>query len=439
MEIARRTAETATSRPRARIVLTSHGSLGDLHPYVAIALGLKARGHEAILATGECYRKKIETLGIGFRPVRPESNWVTNPEVLRRITHPRWGLIRVLTDVFLPVLRETYDDLLAATEGADLLVAMQANYAGRMVAEIRGIRWASAIHMPIGFVSPHDPPPFPLLPSLTKPLRWLGPTFCKPVIGLAKWASRIWAGPVRRLRRDLGLPPDSVNPLSDGHAPLLHLALFSKWIADKQPDWPTQTVITGFPWFDQNGERGLPLELARFLDAGPPPIVFTLGTAISEDGAAPKFFEHSAAAAKTLGRRAILILNEPRNRPPVLPDGVVAVDYAPFSELFPRSAAIVHHGGIGTTGLAMRSGRPMLVMPVAWDQPDNADRVGRLGISRTIHRGRYTPDRVAAELRHLLEDSTYSRRAVEIGEIVRQEDGVSAACDAIEALLPRRN
>jgi UDP:flavonoid glycosyltransferase YjiC (YdhE family) len=112
--------------------------LGDLYPYFAIALGLKARGHEVIVATGECYRKKIEALGIGFRSVRPDSNWVANPDVLRRIMHQRWGLERVIREVLLPPLRETYEDLLAATRGARLLVAMRANYASRLVAEAKG-------------------------------------------------------------------------------------------------------------------------------------------------------------------------------------------------------------------------------------------------------------------------------------------------------------
>lgn len=356
MEPVALTTRARTDHRKGRIVLTTHGSLGDLHPYVAIALGLKARGHEAILATGECYRMKIEALGIGFRPVRPDSDWVTDPEVMRRIVHPRWGLVRVLREVYMSVLRETYEDMLAAAEGADLLVAMQANYASRLVAEKKGIPWASAIHMPIGFLSAYDPPPLPVFPSLSRALRFLGPAFCKPVIGLIKWASRVWAKPLYRLRDEIGLPPDTtVNPLSDGHAPLLHLALFSKWIADKQPDWPPQTIVTGFPWYDQDGEGGLPAELARFLDDGRPSIVFTLGTAIAEDAGAPVFFEHSAAAAKLLGRRAVLILKNPRNRSPALPDGVTAFDYAPFSELFPRAAASFTTAG--SARLAWRCGR----------------------------------------------------------------------------------
>ncbi len=175
-------------------------------------------------------------------------------------------------------------------------------------------------------------------------------------------------------------------------------------------------------------------ELVRFLDAGPPPIVFTLGSSAILD--AGPFFEHSAAAAKLLGRRSVLIVGQDSgNRPASLPDDVIACDYVPFSELFPRAAAIVHPGGIGTTGLAMRSGRPMLVVPCAHDQFDNAARVTRLGIARTISRRRYRPSRVAAELRHLLDNPQYSQRASEIGERVRREDGLRAACDALEELL----
>jgi UDP:flavonoid glycosyltransferase YjiC (YdhE family) len=113
----------------------------------------------------------------------------------------------------------------------------------------------------------------------------------------------------------------------------------------------------------------------------------------------------------------------------------MACDYAPFSELFPRAAVIVHAGGVGTTGLAMRSGRPMIVVPYAHDQFDNAARVTRLGLARTIPRQRYTPTRVAAELRRLLHNPMHAERTLGIGERLRQEDGVRAAYGALEELL----
>ncbi len=422
------------TNPGRRIVVTTFGSLGDLHPYLAIALGLRARGHDVVVATGNCYRDKIEALGLGFAPVRPDSDWVADPEMMRRYSHPRWGLIRV-AQWQLRSLREAYEDTLAAAAGADLLVGNLAAYAARLVAEKTGVAWASAMHIPLLFASAYDPPVLPGLPAVSKKLRCLGPNFWGPLSLFLRYGMRWLARPWHRVRKDIGLPPAAdLNPLTDGRSPRLHLALFSKRLMDKQPDWSPQTVVTGFPWYDPPGSTGLPPMLARFLDAGPRPIVFTLGTALATDPG--KFYETSARAARGLGRRAVLILMNPCNRPPSLPEGVVAFDYAPFSELLPRGAAVVHHGGIGTTGLAMRAGCPMLVMPCAWDQPDNAERAARLGVARTIPPHLYTPARVTAELHRLLDDPAYARRASAVGAQVRQEDGVRVACDALSGLLP---
>jgi len=430
VESASSTTAPHTNHTRRRILITTWGSLGDLHPYVALALGLQSRGHEAILATGECYRRKIEALGIGFRAVRPDCAWVADPVVMRRLAHPRWGMIRAV-QVPLMSLRESYEDTLAAAEGTDLLVGNMATYATGIVAEKKGLPWVSAMHSPTLFFSAYDPPLIPGFPEFSKGLRGLGPYFWGPFGRSINWVARVLARPWHLLRKEIGLPPArGFNPLTESHSPVMHLALFSKWLADKQIDWPAQTIVTGFPWFDADGDAGLPQELIRFLDDGEPPLVFTLGTAVVAD--AGQFYHHSAAAAKLLGRRAVLLAKNPRV---LLPEGVVAFDYAPFSQLFPRAAAIVHHGGIGTTGLVMRAGRPSLVMPCAWDQPDNAERAARLGIARTIARNRYDPQGVAAELRLLLENRAYSQRADEIATKVRQEDGVKAACDALESLF----
>jgi rhamnosyltransferase subunit B len=420
---------------KKRIVLTTFGSLGDLHPYLAIALGLQARGHEAVIATSAFYRQKIEGLGIGFRAVRPDHpDLNADPDLMRRIMDRRKGSECVIRELMMPVLRESYEDTLAAAEGAALLVSHMLTFTTRLVAEKKGIPWASTFLQPLGFFSVYDPPVLPPAPFLAK-LRFLGPAFHRPLFWCAKRSVRSWAEPWHRLRAEIGLPPTPESPLFEGqHSPSLVLALFSKLLADKQPDWPPQTVITGSPFHDQDGEAGMPSELVRFLDAGPPPLVFTLGSSAVLD--AGPFYEHSATAAKLISRRAVLLVGtDPRNRPASLPDGIAAFAYAPFSELFPRAAAIVHQGGIGTTAEAMRSGHPMLVMPYAHDQPDNAERVIRLGIARKISRYRYSPARVSAELRRLLGNPAYSQRASVIGEQVRGEDGARAACDALELLL----
>jgi rhamnosyltransferase subunit B len=415
---------------RRRIVIATFGSLGDLHPYLALGLGLQARGHDVALATGACYRRKVEALSLGFHAVRPDCAWVNDPETMARIAHPRWGITRAV-GMLMDGLRDSYSDMLAAVAGADLLVTNMAAYAGRLAAEKAGVAWVSVMHLPTGLFSAYDPPLIPGFPEFSRRLRFLGPRFWGPFGRSVNWAMRWLGRPWHELRREVGLPPvRGINPLTESHSTALHLALFSKLLVDKQRDWPASTLVTGFPWFDTGAE--LPAELARFLDAGSPPIVFTLGSAIAS--VAGRFYEESAAAAQLLRRRAVLILGAARNRPRSLPEGVIACDYAPYMQVFPRATAIVHHGGIGTTGLALRSGRPMLVMPCAWDQPDNAERAVRLGVARTIAPHHFSAARAAAELRRLLDDAAYSRGAAAVGAQVQQENGVRVACAALDAI-----
>ncbi len=220
--------------------------------------------------------------------------------------------------------------------------------------------------------------------------------------------------------------------------------MFSKYFASPQPDWPVKTQTTGFPFFDRGGnalggraisdphqERAA---LSRFLDAGPPPLLFTLGSsAVMEPGT---FYQESFEAARRLGMRAVLLVGlMPQDAfPQPIPVSIHIASYAPYSELMPRCAASVHQGGIGTTAQALRSGRPMIVVPWSFDQPDNAERARRLGVGRTIPRSRYTASRVVLELKKL-QKSSYAERARELGEKISAEDGITAACDAIEAGL----
>jgi UDP:flavonoid glycosyltransferase YjiC (YdhE family) len=420
-----------------RIVVAAVGSLGDLHPYLAIALGLKERGHEAIVATSACYRSKVEALGLCHRTIRPDSDCVTDPAVMGRFMDQRLGTIRCLREFIVPALADSYEDTLAAAEGADLLVSHFITYATGLVAEKLGIPWVSTLTTPSCVFSAYDPPLIPGYPQVSTLLRPLGPTFWRVTHDILERVSRPWGRPWHRLRKEVGLPPWRGNALVDRHSPDLILALFSKTLADKQVDWPPQTVVTGFPILDKGKEAVMPTELERFLDAGSPPIVFTLGITAALVGG--RFFDESVAAAKALGRRAVLVGKRHDGDLNPLPADTIASEYVPFAQLFPRAAAVVHAGGISSTGLAMRSGRPMLVVPFAHDQPDNAERMHRLGIASTIPGRRYTAARAVAALRPLLEDASYARRAAEIGAKVRDEDGVRNTCDAIESFLRGRN
>jgi UDP:flavonoid glycosyltransferase YjiC (YdhE family) len=261
----------------------------------------------------------------------------------------------------------------------------------------------------------------------------LGPLLSRLLLTPARrWARRL-CRPVEGLRRELGLPPGRNAALDDKHSPRLVLALFSPLLGRPQPDWPPHTVTTGFVFHDGEGPTArLTPQLERFLQAGPPPVVFTLGSAaVRLPGA---FYADAARAAALLRRRAVLLLGD--NPPPAgLPDGVLACAYAPFSRLFPHAAAVVHQAGVGTCAQVLRAGAPALAVPFAFDQPDNARRLERLGVGRTLARSRCSAGRLAAELRPLLERPRYAERAREAGARVRQEDGPARACDAVERLL----
>jgi rhamnosyltransferase subunit B len=214
------------------------------------------------------------------------------------------------------------------------------------------------------------------------------------------------------------------------------LALFSSVLAKPQPDWPRCTVVTGFPFYDRRdyfGETETSPDLLKFLDEGPPPIVFTLGS--SAVWVARDFYRDSIAAARALGRRALLLVGPPRNMPATLPDGVAAFEYAPYSEVLPRACGIVHQGGVGTTGQGMRSGKPVLILPHAHDQFDNAARIVRLGCGRVLPRPRYNAESAIRELRALLDNSNYADSAAAVGETVREEQGTRVAVDEIEKVL----
>src|SRR5262249_14894082 len=171
-------------------------------------LGLRARGHEVIVATGACYRERVEALGLGFRPLRPDCGWVSDAERMRPLMDLRWGLLRIGRDVVLPALRDTYEDTFAAAVGADLLVSHAlTGYSTRLVSEKTGIRWASTLIVPLGFFSACDPSVLCTMPWLSQKLRFLGRPFWGPLLWLGKRATRFLARPWYELRADLGLPP----------------------------------------------------------------------------------------------------------------------------------------------------------------------------------------------------------------------------------------
>jgi rhamnosyltransferase subunit B len=435
---------------RRKVVISTAGSLGDLNPFIALALELKARGYEPLIASQDEFRAKIQAEGIDFHALRPGVEdvkgelGIDEQTIFRKATNGSSGLPFLVRRIAMPFLRRAYEDMMSATQGASLVVTHPSAFAARLAAENRGLLWMSAVLAPFGLMSTCDPPVFSTAPGLAFLRELTGARFDAALLAMVKKVTDPWTAPFQTLRRELGLPP-VINPLFEGQfSPYATLALYSKWMGDLQPDHPVNCDITGFAFYDQppGAPSELPEGLKRFLAEGPPPLVFTLGTALVNDPG--DFYQRSLQTARLLNRRAVF-LGVDSGGPEAdsirasLPSSIFAAGYVPHSLIFPHAEAIVHHGGVGTTAQALRAGKPQLITPFAGDQPDNAMRMCRLGVARQLAPNAYIPRRAATDLAELTRDRALTVRAAEIGRSVAAENGASVAADLIEALLHERS
>jgi rhamnosyltransferase subunit B len=303
-----------------RIVLSAFGSFGDVHPYIALALELKRRGHRPVIATSEMYREKMDAAGVELHAVRPDDlPTYEEPErisaMIEKMVHPRTGMDEIFKKMILPYVRASYDDMTAAARGADLLLTHPLPFVGPVVAEKTGVPWASSILAPASLLSHYDPPVFPQLGPLNR-FTGLHPLVMRTLMRAGRWVMRDIERAVNRLRAEEGLGPSPGHPFMEAqYSPRLNLALFSKVLAGRQRDWPANTHVTGFPFYDRRdyfGETATAPELLDFLERGAPPVVFTLGSAAF--WVAKDFYTESIKAARALGRRALLLVGHANYR-----------------------------------------------------------------------------------------------------------------------------
>jgi len=357
-----------------KILVIALGSAGDVHPNVGLALALKRRGHRPVLVTSVIFAPLAKRAGIEMRSLGTEEQIyeaVRDPD----LWHPFRAFSAVARHLIVPLTREVYRVIESHGPRDTVVVAPGTAFGARIAQEKLGVPLVSAHLQPIMLRSVYDPPVFgfpDILGHLPRPLRRL---YLRAVDRYI--IDPVLAPDVNTLRVELGLPP--VRRFFDGwmHSPQLVLGLFPSWFAPPQPDWPPNVHLTGFPLYD-DGEWRPPVDgLAEFLEAGEPPIVFTAGWAHAFSA---EFFRTSVEACRAGGWRAILLSQFAEQLPPHLHENVRAFNYIPFSAVLRRAAALVHHGGIGTTAQALAAGVPQLLVPFAHDQPDNAVRVRRLGV-----------------------------------------------------------
>jgi len=407
-------------------LLTPVGSSGDVHPFIGIGRGLRSRGHDVTILTAEPFREVIARAGLRFVPTHSteEFDRVSQDPAL---WHPRRGIQRVLTAAAQGLRRE-YDQLAACYEpGRTVLAGHPLAFATRLFEEAHHAPAATIQLAPSVFRSRYQQPVhYPGYDAsgypawLTRTLWWvIDRAFIDPYIVPA----------LNRFRREMGLGPISRVFQEWLHSPQRVLGLFPEWFGPPQPDWPAQLRLTGFPLYDEADQHGVPPALEAFLRGGAPPVLFTFGSANRAAGA---LLRTGAAAAARLGQRAVLLTRHADQIPRGLPAGVHHERYVPLSLLLPRCAAIVHHGGIGTCAQGLAAGIPHVVVPLAFDQPDNAARLERLGVGRWVLPTRLTPPRLADAIAPLLSDPAVRERCRRWANAIQTADAVDAACRWLE-------
>lgn len=423
----------------ARIVLTTFGSSGDINPFIAMALELRTRGHEVVFAIERFFQPLVESLGFAVRPLTgsAETALLGHERRLYGKLTPISSVRAIVNHAILPPLRAKVEELRDICAESDVLVSAAVQLAASFAADLTGIPWASVVLTPVTLPSVH-----------TEPQPLLAPV--PPALQL--WANRVsWAfgkaamrqvfdAPVNRVRAEFGLPPRRDLAFTGNLSRTLTALAVSPAFAPPQPDWPPYVRETGFCYWDRpTGWEPSP-ELTAFLSA-PGPVVAassgSMGPVVREGFRA--FFATSIASIRRAGARALVIGAAEGTLPDPLSEGVLALDFAPFSWLYPRVAAVIHHGGIGTTAQALRAGTPALVVPWGADQYYAGAQVQRVGTGRWLQRQFYTVERGARALQALLTDPGYRARAQAIAARIARENGPATFADALEGMLAREN
>ena len=411
-----------------RVLLIPVGSAGDVHPHVGLGIALRARGHDVSVVTNQHFETVVSEAGLRLIP------WGTADQFDDITKHPDLWHREKGIQIIAAMLRLGMSDLSRiideeASRGPCTLVAHSLAFAARVAHEQHGIPLVTLHLQPSSFHSVHDAP---ILHPWLRSVNTLPLELKKLVMALVdRVADREFAPVVNELLLRHRLGPVRQITSRWWHSPQQVIGLFPEWFAPPQPDWPTQTAVTGFPLFD--GDRGghLPTGIQSFLDAGSPPIVFLPGSANRQ---ARRFFSAAVDACRQLNRRAILLSRYPEHLPSPLPSDMLHADYVPLGCLLPSAAALVHHGGIGTAAQGLAHALPQLVMPMTFDQPDNANRLERLGVARTVWPRTFRGIEVADALRELLESNQVRDRCKAHAAAIRADGPIAMTrtCELIE-------
>jgi rhamnosyltransferase subunit B len=419
----------------ARIILTTFGSTGDLNPFVALGLALRSKGHDVCFAVEANFQRQVGLLGFPVRLLTGDQREVLSPSShqIFNSDQPLTSLKLLLDRYILPTLPAKVAELREICQEADLLISVASQFAASIVAELLQIPWISVIltlaTLPSASIEAQPMRvPFPApLQRLSNRFAWfLGGMFLRQVVDK----------PVNQLRRTFQVPPRSNLMWTGNLSPRFTALAVSSALVPRPDDWPEYVQMTGFCFWDGSVDWRPPETLEAFLHGGKPVVAVTAGTvALDERALFTPYYRTSIESILACGARALVINAPETSVSSEQREDVLHVSFAPFSEVFPACAAVIHHGGIGTIAQCLRAGVPALVVPGGMDQPFNAAQVVQRKAGVWISRKRYTARRAEQALKALLSTPTYQEQARKIQAQIRQEDGAAALCAAVEQVL----
>lgn len=398
------------------------GSRGDVAPYTGLGHALSRAGHEVTLVTHGCFERLVAGSRVRFHPIPLDPRAELESARGRNLHRSATGLGKLVRVVGLAraLAGQMTDDMLAAARNSDvLLLAGSTAPLGHAIAE--GLS----------------------LPSIDVPLLPLAPTreFGPPMLGGGSWGTvgnrvaghgvslaidRVFSTAVPDVRTRLGLSRGKPRAAREGRA----LHGYSSLVVPRPRDWPPHLEVTGY-WWPYDGEAQLPADLREFLAAGPPPVFVGLGSATVPDPA--RLSAEVVRALRRAGRRAVI--QRGWGGLEASGDDVLTIGEVPHSALFPRMAAVIHHCGAGTTAAGLRAGVPAVPVPIQFDEGFWAGRLVALGVApRALPLRKFTAEALADAVRRATGDPSYGRRARDIADGLRAEDGVAPVLDAVNRL-----
>lgn len=408
-------------------VVTALGTAGDVLPFIGIAKQLQSRGHKVTLLTGEAFLLTAQQQGIEAVSI------LTQAEFDATLRDPTlWqagrGFVTAVRGFALPAMERAYRYIEQHRQSDTILLGSTLAFGARCAAEQWNIPYLSTHLAPAIFRSTIKPPYFPGLwmpswmPQYWKDFSWfmIDKLYYDPLL----------LGPINAFRKNIHLPLIKRLLQDWMHNKGATLGLFPDWFAAPQEDWVPGAALSNFPLFDGTQDAPISTDLADWVARWGAPIIFTLG---SGKVGSEEFFRQAAAACENLNHPGILLT--PNNLPfaDSLPAFVRVEKYLPFSSFLPQAAAIVHHGGIGTTSQALRAGIPQLVLPMAHDQHDNARHIVKLGVGKELRVPACHANKLADTLYDLMHHSMVQSRCDVIKDKFKDVDTLALITDSVEA------